>query len=348
MRGTYTFGILEKIVFIVNPIAGGKKKEAILSKVTSALDSARFSYSVIYTEYAGHACEIARDCDADIVVAIGGDGTQNEVARGLIAANARLHSAAGLSASVSSAGVFSAGGTEATAGASAGVSSAGSAKTAGRRKKMGIIPCGSGDGLALHLGISRNPAKAARTLCEGECVSIDYGRVNGHPFLCTSGVGIDAEVSWKFANAHSRGLHTYVLESIRTWFGFKPDNYRITVDGEEKWNGPATLVTVGNANQWGNYAKITPLASLKDGILDVTIVEKFHTLAFPGLLFRLMTGTAYKSRHAICLKGHKIHISRTLPGPLHYDGDPYGEGCEIDFDIVQKAIDVIVPKGGNI
>lgn len=347
----------------MNPIAGGKKKEAILSKVTSALDSARFSYSVIYTEYAGHACEIARDCDADIVVAIGGDGTQNEVARGLIASNARLHSAGVSSAGVSSTAGASTGGAsaggaltggaligsaEGTAGASTGGAEASSAEATGRRKKMGIIPCGSGDGLALHLGISRNPAKAARTLCEGECVSIDYGRVNGHPFLCTSGVGIDAEVSWKFANAHSRGLHTYVLESIRTWFGFKPDNYRITVDGEEKWNGPATLVTVGNANQWGNYAKITPLASLKDGILDVTIVEKFHTLAFPGLLFRLMTGTAYKSRHAICLKGHKIHISRTLPGPLHYDGDPYSEGCEIDFDIVHKAIDVIVPKGGNI
>ena len=307
---------MEKVVFIVNPIAGGKDKEALLSKVRAALDPDRFSCTVRYTEYAGHACEIARDCDADIVVAIGGDGTQNEVARGLIAANEHIQR--------------------------------GCAAAEGRRKKMGIIPCGSGDGLALHLGISRNPAKAARTICEGECVSIDYGLVNGHPFLCTSGVGIDAEVSWKFANAHSRGLHTYILESIKTWFGFKPDTYSIVVDGEEKWKGAATLVTVGNANQWGNYAKITPQASLRDGILDVTIVERFHTWAFPGLLLRLMTGTAYKSRHAICLKGHKIHISRTLPGPLHYDGDPYGEGCGIDFDIVPQALDVIVPKGGNI
>lgn len=288
---------MEKILFIVNPIAGGKDKKAILEKVIGALDPDCFSHEVRYTEYAGHACTIAEEADADIVVAIGGDGTQNEVARGLV----------------------------------------------GSGKRMGIIPCGSGDGLALHLGISRDPSKAARTICEGKTVVIDHGTVNGRPFFCTTGMGIDALVSWKFANAGSRGLKTYVRESVKTWFGFKPDNYCINVDGVEYWNGPATLVTVGNANQWGNNAKITPLASVKDGLLSMTIVGPFHTWAFPGLLIRLMSGTAHKSCHTTCLEGKVIRIERDHQGPVHFDGDPYNEGKEIEIRVVPQALRVIVP-----
>lgn len=304
---------MEKILFIVNPLAGGKDKKAILAYVTAAIDPARFTYEVVYTQYAGHACEIARDCDADLVVAIGGDGTQNEVARGLIAA------------------------------ASDGAVGPDTAVKAAKRKRMGIIPCGSGDGLALHLGISRTPAKAARVLCEGKTVSIDYALVNGMPFLCTSGVGLDAIVSWNFSQAHSRGLHTYVLESIKAWFNFKTENYSIIIDGTECWNGPATLVTVGNANQWGNNAKITPLASLRDGLLDVTVVDVFHTWAFPDLLVKLMTGKAAKSRHATCFKGRKIKIIRDFTGPLHKDGDPMMEGREIVYSIVAEGLDMVVP-----
>lgn len=290
---------MEKILFIVNPIAGGKDKKAILKTVTGSLDSSRYSYEIRYTEYAGHACEIARDCDADIVVAIGGDGTQNEVARSLI----------------------------------------------GTEKKMGIIPCGSGDGLALHLGISRDPEKAAQVLNEGKLAVIDHGTVNGRPFFCTTGVGIDALVSWRFAQAHSRGLRTYVSESAKAWFSFKADTYRIIIDGVEKWNAPATLVTIGNANQWGNQAKITPLASVCDGLLDITIVEDFHTWAFPGLLLRLMSGTAEKSCHTTCLKGRNVRLIRKNDGPIHFDGDPYNEGKDIEVCIVPQTLKVIVPAG---
>lgn len=290
---------MEKILFIVNPIAGGKDKKAILDKVTGSLDNDRFSHEIRYTEYAGHACSIAKETDADIVVAIGGDGTQNEVARGLV----------------------------------------------GSDKRMGIIPCGSGDGLALHLGISRNPEKAARVINEGKVVTIDHGTVNGRPFFCTTGMGIDALVSWKFANAGSRGLKTYIRESVKTWFGFSPDNYRITVDGKQRWDGPATLVTVGNANQWGNNARITPLASIDDGLLSVTIVAPFHTWAFPGLLIRLMNGTAHKSCYTTCINGKEIRIERDHQGPVHFDGDPYSEGKSIEIKIVPQALKVIVPAG---
>lgn len=288
---------MEKILFIVNPLAGGKDKKAVLAKVLPVFDPQRFTCEVRFTEYAGHASELARNTDADIVVAMGGDGTQNEVARSLV----------------------------------------------GTERKMGIIPCGSGDGLALHLGISRNPVKAAEVINGGVTALIDHGTVNGRPFFCTTGVGIDALVSWRFAQSHSRGLRTYILESARTWFGFKPDSYRILVDGVERWNGQATLVTVGNADQWGNNARITPQASVTDGLLSVTVVKPFHTWSFPGLLVRLVNGTAHGSRHTCCLEGREICIERNGCGPIHFDGDPYEEGEKIDIKIVPRSLNVIIP-----
>ena len=140
---------MKKILFIVNPVSGGKDKEGILRIVGEEIGRKRFEYETVLTACPGHATSIASECDADIVVAVGGDGTVSEVAKGI----------------------------------------------AGTSKTLGIIPCGSGDGLALHLGISRNPRKAARQLCEARFVPMDYGLVCGHPFFCTTGVGFDAVVS---------------------------------------------------------------------------------------------------------------------------------------------------------
>ncbi|MCR5004099.1 MAG: diacylglycerol kinase family lipid kinase [Bacteroidales bacterium] len=290
------------LLLIVNPISGGKDKTELVKIVKESVDSSLYEISTVYTEYAGHASELAVGTDADVVVAIGGDGTQNEVARSLV----------------------------------------------GTDKVMGIIPCGSGDGLALHLGISRKPAEAAALLNKGEVATMDYGLFEGHPFFCTAGMGIDALVSWKFAEAGSRGLRTYVSESAKAWFGFKPDAYRVCVDGEMVYDGPATLVTVGNANQWGNNARITAKASVTDGELDVCVVEPFRTWAFPGLLWHLMGGTSFKSRYVKYFRGKQIRIERSAEGPVHFDGDPYQMGREIGINVVPAALKVIVPNKHSI
>ena len=127
---------MQKLLFIINPISGGRNKDAIIRMLDSTLDRNLFSHETVLTTHAGHATELARRSDADIVVAVGGDGTVSEVAQGLI----------------------------------------------GTGKSLGIIPCGSGDGLALHLGISRNPRKALRTLTEGRAVTMDCGLIDGRPF----------------------------------------------------------------------------------------------------------------------------------------------------------------------
>lgn len=289
---------MKRIRLIVNPLAGGKDKGKILQAIQEVMEGRDVEVETVFTEYAGHAVQLAKEAEADIVVAVGGDGTQNEVARGLL----------------------------------------------GTGKVMGIMPCGSGDGIALHLGVSRNPRKAALNLMEGVPQTIDYGVVNGRPFFCTTGVGLDAIVSWKFAQAGTRGLKTYVLESAKTWFGFKPECYTVTVDGKVQFDGPATLITVGNAGQWGNNAWIAPLASVCDGQLDVTIVKPFHTWSFPSLLVRMVNKTAHKSRHALTLKGRHITIRREHEGPLHFDGDPRTEGREIEITMVPSALRVLVPQ----
>lgn len=290
---------MKKITFIVNPIAGGKDKSGILKTVEECLDRGKFTHEVIFTEYGGHATKIARECDGDIVVSIGGDGTLHEVATGLV----------------------------------------------GTGKTLGIIPCGSGDGLAFHLGISRNVRKAVETLNGCHSICMDCGSVCGDKFFCTTGVGLDAVVSWNFAKSTKRGLTTYISEAWRTWRNFVPENYRIEIDGVEVWNAPAVLITAGNANQWGNRAEITTGASVCDGLLDLTIVKPFKTVEIPFIAAKLMTKRMDRSRRALCLKGSGIRIIREKEGPAHYDGDPCLMGAEIDIDVVPGVLNVIVPEG---
>lgn len=260
------------------------------------MDGEGFDHEIFMTERPGHATEIARSCDADVVVAVGGDGTVSEVAQGLV----------------------------------------------GSDRILGIIPSGSGDGLALHLGISRNPEKALRTLCGMCIVNMDCGTVNGRYFFCTTGVGLDAVVASRFAEAPKRGLRTYISEAWKTWKHFVPEKYEIDVDGK-KWVGPAVFVTVGNANQWGNGARITPAASVTDGLLDVTVVKPFRTAEVPALAARLMTGKVQGSRRTVCFRGAHVTIRRENEGPAHYDGDPCVFGTLIEAAAVPAALRVAVP-----
>ena len=292
---------MKKILFIANPLSGGKDKKTILKDIDAAIDRQRFAPSFVYTERPGHATSLARDAEADIVVAVGGDGTVSEVAQGLV----------------------------------------------GTDKVLGIIPCGSGDGLAFHLGLSRNPLKALRTIQDGASETMDYGMVDGRPFFCTSGVGLDAEVAWEFASAGKRGLWTYISLAWKIWQHFKPETYKIDVDGRTL-SVPAVFVTVGNANQWGNQARITSLASVQDELLDVTVVAPFHTWEIPVLATKLLDGRAHTSRRVTLLRGKRVTVVREKEGPAHYDGDPCLKGKEIHYEIVPAALHVRVPAGRKI
>ena len=289
---------MKDICLIVNPISGGKDKSGILAAVEKHLDGSLYRLRVEFTERPGQAEEMARGVKADVVVAVGGDGTVSEVARGLI----------------------------------------------GSEKTLGIIPCGSGDGLALHLGISRNPARAVKVLNDACIATIDAATVNGRPFFCTAGVGLDADVSLDFARSEKRGLGTYITTAWEDWKQRNPNDKYVVETDTEAWAGPAVFITVGNANQWGNEARIVPKATLRDGLLDVTVVQPFSTLEIPDLAARLMIGKADTSRHVRSFRSKSVRIHRDHPGPAHCDGDPFEAGVDLQMEIKPGALRVVVPR----
>lgn len=287
-----------RIDFIVNPVSGQNDKSQVLSAIGKHLDFSLYEPRILFTTTAGEGFTLARESRADVVVAVGGDGTVSEVARGVL----------------------------------------------GSDKILGIIPCGSGDGLALHLGISRLPMLAVKALNEGSVTGIDVACMNGDPFFCTAGFGLDARVSMEFARSTRRGLPRYIELAWEQWL--KKDLEQYTISGADGvlWQGKAVFVTVANANQWGNQARIAPMASLQDGLLDVVVVNPFSTLEIPDLAARLMMGQAPTSKHFLHFTGNRFHISRSGAGAVHYDGDPFEAGTEFDLDVQPGSLNVLVPR----
>ena len=291
---------MKKLIFIVNPISGTQSKELILNLLDEKIDKEKYIWDVVYTKRAGHAIEIAAqaaEMKTDVVVAIGGDGTINEIGRSLVYTETAL----------------------------------------------GIIPCGSGNGLARHLHIPMEPKKALEIINDGICDIIDYGKINGTDFFCTCGVGFDAFVSLKFANAGKRGLLTYLEKTLQESLTYQPETYELeTEDGTYKYK--AFLIACGNASQYGNNAYIAPQATLTDGLLDVTILEPFTVLDVPSLAFQLFNKTIDQNSRIKTFRCKNLRIHRSKPGVIHFDGDPMQADENVNIKIIQKGLRVIVPK----
>ena len=235
----------------MNPISGTSNKKGIPDLIRSGIDTERFDYEIRLTEYAGHAAVIAaeaRDNHIDIVVAVGGDGTVNEVARSLVHSDTAL----------------------------------------------GIIPCGSGNGLARHLMLPLNVKKAIAVINKCEIHKLDYGVINGHDFFCTCGMGFDAFVSQKFAESGKRGPITYLENILREGLKYKPETYVVEDEtGTKRYK--AFLISCANASQYGNNAYIAPQASMSDGLLDVVIMEPFDVIDATQVSIDMMNKTLDKN-----------------------------------------------------
>ena len=290
----------KRIVFVVNPISGTQGKKAILKWIDEQLDRSLYDYSIIKTEYAGHATQIAANAvmeKVDVVVAIGGDGTINEIARSLVHTDTAL----------------------------------------------GIIPCGSGNGLARHLRIPMESKAAIDILNRGSELCIDYGKINNIPFFCTCGVGFDAFISLKFADSGKRGLLTYLENTLHESLTYQPETYEIeNEEGTMKYK--AWLIACGNASQYGNDAYIAPQASLTDGLMDVTIMEPFTVLDVPSLSFQLFNKTIDQNSRVKTMRAKKIKIHRVNDGVMHFDGDPLMAGKELEVEIIPAGLRVIASE----
>ena len=175
---------MKKIGFIINPISGTKPKDCVPEFINKYLEGNGNSITIKFTVRAGHATELAAEMVAqgfDVVAAVGGDGTVNEVAKALIHTNTAF----------------------------------------------AIIPFGSGNGLARHLGIPLKTEEAIKLLADYKVAEIDYATANGIPFFCTCGAGFDAHIGHQFAIAENRGFFTYLTSTIREFIQYKPKKYKI-------------------------------------------------------------------------------------------------------------------------
>ncbi len=207
---------------------------------------------------------------------------------------------------------------------------------------LGIVPTGSGNGFARHLGLAFD-LRAALDLCgSGKIVTIDTAQVNGNPFVGVMGLGLDALIAHRFAGSDIRGLRTYVREGLRAFASFKPEDYEIDIDGiSSKRN--AVLLAVANSSQYGNNARIAPIASLQDGLLDVVIVDRLSMFSAPMLLIRLFNGTLHKTDRVTFMRGKRVTIQRSAPGPAHLDGEPVTLEETLNVTVKPASLRVLLP-----
>jgi len=286
------------ICFIINPISGTRKKDSWPEIIHRSIDLSRFDVCIFFTEHAGHAYELAcRQIKEGVpyIVAVGGDGTVNEVAMAVRDTPA----------------------------------------------VMGIVPCGSGNGLARHLHIPLHLADALELINHASVLRIDYGLVNNKPFFCTFGSGFDAHISHVFATREKRGFISYLLIIIKEFFSYRSHKYKLKIDGE-KFKTRAMVVTIANSAQYGNNGYISPNADITDGKLDVCIVRPFPKFLAAPLAIRLLNKQIYKSRYYRMIKGKKIVIKRKHEGKVHLDGEPYTMGKKLKIEIVPHGLKVLV------
>ena len=212
----------------------------------------------------------------------------------------------------------------------------------GRQLALGILPTGSGNGFARHIGLPIEPRASLRACGQRRVETIDTAVVNDMPFVGVMGIGFDAFVADRFAASSVRGLKTYVQIGITSYFGYRPERYRITVDGKsierEAW-----VVAVANTSQYGNDARIAPLASLQDGLLDVVLIRDVSLLRMPFALLRLFRGTLHRAHGVEMLQGREVTIERAAPGAAHLDGEPVTLGARLEVGIRPRSLRVLLP-----
>lgn len=290
----------KKIAFVINPISGTGSKKEFPEIIGESLNNDLYEHEIVFTEHRFHGRDLAKhyvDAGYDAVIAVGGDGTVNEVARSLRHTDTAL----------------------------------------------GIIPSGSGNGLARHLEIPLNVKKAVELLNHAEVINIDYGLVNDQPFFCTCGTGFDAYVSTEFAKGQQRGIMAYLEKIITGYFNYRSKSYHVTGENIDI-KAKAFVLTFANASQWGNNAYIAPQASVQDGKMDISILSNFPLIAIPTLALQLFTKTINNDFFMTTLRATSVTLHRDEPGPFHFDGEPYEEGREIEVKMVQDGLKVLVKK----
>jgi YegS/Rv2252/BmrU family lipid kinase len=209
---------------------------------------------------------------------------------------------------------------------------------------LGIVPAGSGNGLARQLGISPTPSNAIRRAISAEPRAIDVGEAGDRMFVNLAGIGFDAYVASRF-NEHGgrRGFSTYVRLSARALMSYVPETYTITPGGTEpSFSVRAVIITIANSPEFGNGAIIAPTARIDDGLLDLVVMEERSRLGTIVQLPRLFQGTVERAPGCTIRKITRATIESDRPMTYHVDGEPVSGGTSLRIRVHPGALYVAV------
>lgn len=208
---------------------------------------------------------------------------------------------------------------------------------------LGIIPCGSGNGLARHHKIPLDFRKALEIIKRKNVICHDAALINNRISFNVSGVGFDAHVAHLFGKDGKRGFSNYIKLVIREFYSYKEQEIRVTTSAETI-KQPIMLAAIATASQFGNNAVIAPEADTCDGISNLTLVRKMNGFILPAFMYQVFNRQVRDSRYARMLRDEKFTIECDAPLPLHIDGEPAGYHNRIDIKTLKGSLKIIIPE----
>lgn len=291
---------VKNVLFIVNKFSGMGYQPQVEGRILTACAKADVECTIEFTAGPGHATDLAKEGSKkgfDIVVAVGGDGTLNEVAQGLL-----------------------------------------NSKT-----PMGIIPKGSGNGLARHLGISMKMEKALEQVLTGKVVEMDTFRLNGKLSLNVSGIGFDGHIANLFAQKKKRGFWTYARLVTLHYITFKEFEAELELENHAVAKHKSFMIAIANASQYGNNARVAPQASITNNSLQTAILKKVPAQRGFRFAYQMFTGKLKTGKYYTCLTVNNGLIKVDKPTAYHVDGEPCGHASEFKIEVFPHSLQMITP-----
>jgi YegS/Rv2252/BmrU family lipid kinase len=291
----------KKILFIVNPVSGvHQSRKAMLTNLADeVLDKQRFEWQIVFSESADQVRELSREAaeaGTDIIAAVGGDGTVNQVVKGLYGSNSVL----------------------------------------------ALIPAGSGNGLAHHLGIPVETVESLALINTMNVKQIDTISINNDLFVSIAGVGFDALVARKFAKAGRRGFLSYFRIVSNEYPYYRPRKYKLMIDGQSV-HREALFVSFANTNQFGYNTIISPSAQIDDGLMDVCIVKKVPLIFAPHVVGLLLTKKIDTSDYVEVIKAREVSLTRKKNKVINLDGEPVKLDKTLNIKVNPLSLSILVP-----
>jgi diacylglycerol kinase (ATP) len=290
---------VKNVLFIVNKYSGTGYQPQVEGRILTACEKFDLECSIEFTAGRGHATELAKEGVTkkfDRIIAVGGDGTVNEVARGL------LHTTT----------------------------------------PMGVIPKGSGNGLARHLGISMKIDPALDQILRGKVFRMDTFTMNDHLSLNVSGIGFDGHVANLFGKGVKRGFWGYTKLVLLEYLSFKEFNAEVKL-GDQTRSQKSFMIAIANASQYGNNAKVAPLASIMDQSLHLAIIKKVPTQRGFHFGYQMFTGKLETGKDYECHAFQSGTIELQSPVAFHIDGEPCGHASSFKIELIASSLNVVVP-----